>query len=198
MLIRRSGPRKIFNGPLSYGCSHSPVPLCLRGLYGPSPSMNGEPLEFSRVCFTHCSKSHYCRPQLRPDRCGIKMPTFVQLLPRLFQRSFDQMAGIRIEMFGNFVEGHDLTFPVRSGSGSPSPVVSMIFLACTLSHHTTGSESLSRSATSLGASFMISAARVRDVEHFWQAVRKSRAICWSGPIRHPGCAGTWRCRRHAV
>ena len=55
-------------------------------------------------------------------------------LQRVFQRSLNQAAGLRTNVFGNFVEGHDLTSPVRSGSGSSSPVLPMIsrFVHCTL------------------------------------------------------------------
>jgi hypothetical protein len=131
----------------SLGCPHWLSLFCLCSLHGPSPSMDSKALELFRVRFTHRSKSYYCCSELRPNRRGVEPVAPIQLLPSLFQRSFDKAARVRIQMSGNFVEGHDLTSPLGVVQNHRPPSVNDLVI-CIVTHPATRSESLSRTATS--------------------------------------------------
>src|SRR6516162_5801666 len=71
--------------------------------------MNGEPLELPVVGFADRGEGHYGRSQL--VSC---------------QRSLYQVAGLRIEMSRNFVEGHDLTSPFGAAQDHRPPFMPTI------------------------------------------------------------------------
>src|SRR4029079_13712646 len=83
--------------------------------------MDGEPLELSMVGFADRGECNHGWSQLVSCWRGFESAVLVYFLPRVFQRSLNQAAGLRTNVFGNFVEGHDLTSPVRSGAGSSFP-----------------------------------------------------------------------------
>jgi hypothetical protein len=76
--------------------------------------MDSKPLELSGVRFSHRSKGYYRSSEPGLDRRGFAASlsfNSLQASSSLFQRFLDKMARVRIQVFGNFFEGHHLTSP---------------------------------------------------------------------------------------